>query len=607
MFRISKSQFIKHLRCKRFSTLESLNMIDHKTLQDIMNEEIDNKLKGLLESVIDTNTNLNKEKEEKYLNVMLPYYREFERRAMQEIATKNSHLKTADGKKASLIYGDIKNQKLISSQIKPNVEIFCFLDGFIEYNDDGKTKWKIYEAKTTTSERFKKMPCFYYDESTDTYEYNTHGLTDHQLKSLYRKIKNIHGDIGRYFLDIAFQKYVIEHYLKENNLDIDVEYYLVFLNDEYVKDVEEKSFSAQFNVTKLLKDYENTFELDQRINDVIQLLTEDLDFNVEPIYSKACRRKKYDQCPYFEKCFPELNDKRNIFEYIQYHIPFENKNGEKLLVEDLINEGKFHMTDIPESFLNRKNNQIQRNCIKTNSRYVNKRKMKLALEQIEYPAYHLDFETFGCPIPRFTKEKPYQQSVFQFSCHVEREPGICDFDKDHFEFLSSDNTKDERKKLVEKLLEAIPEDHGSIIAWNKTFEELRLRELAELYPEDSNEYKRLHKMADKLFDLMWVFKGSRKFYESINYFEKDIDEINFYDPEQGGSYSIKAILPILTDLSYDDLNDVHDGIDAMLTYASFDKVDEKEKERLYNNLKKYCKQDTWAMVLLLREVRKLVI
>ena len=51
---------------------------------------------------------------------------------------------------------------------------------------------------------------------------------------------------------------------------------------------------------------------------------------------------------------------------------------------------------------------------------------------LEYPIYHLDFETFPCPIPRFFGEKPYTQSCFEFSLHIEKEEGICDIEKDNY-------------------------------------------------------------------------------------------------------------------------------------------------------------------------------
>ena len=44
-----------------------------------------------------------------------------------------------------------------------------------------------------------------------------------------------------------------------------------------------------------------------------------------------------------------------------------------------------------------------------------KNKIIDGLKQLKYPIYHLDFETFPCPLPRYSGEKPYTQSVFQFS------------------------------------------------------------------------------------------------------------------------------------------------------------------------------------------------
>ena len=63
---------------------------------------------------------------------------------------------------------------------------------------------------------------------------------------------------------------------------------------------------------------------------------------------------------------------------------------------------------------------------------MNKDKIKQALDNIVYPIYHLDFEAFQSPLPRFYKEKPYMQSVFQFSIHIEKEKGVCDEVNDNY-------------------------------------------------------------------------------------------------------------------------------------------------------------------------------
>ena len=61
--------------------------------------------------------------------------------------------------------------------------------------------------------------------------------------------------------------------------------------------------------------------------------------------------------------------------------------------------------------------------------YIRKDKIKLAIDSLNYPIYHLDFETFPCPLPRFKGETPYTQSLFQYSIHIEKEPGVCDKDR----------------------------------------------------------------------------------------------------------------------------------------------------------------------------------
>ena len=73
-----------------------------------------------------------------------------------------------------------------------------------------------------------------------------------------------------------------------------------------------------------------------------------------------------------------------------------------------------------------------------------------------------------------------------------------------------------------------------------------------------------------------------------------------YHPNQKSSASIKAVLPTFTDLDYKDMEISHGG-EAMLQYGNFMKglVEAADLEELWQNLIAYCKQDTYAMVLLL--------
>ncbi|MDR4968604.1 MAG: DUF2779 domain-containing protein, partial [Acholeplasmataceae bacterium] len=289
----------------------------------------------------------------------------------------------------------------------------------------------------------------------------------------------------------------------------------------------------------------------------------------------------------------------SIFSYIGGHHGFKDSDNNKYERFDLINERKVKATDIPYEWLNRKNNVIQRDVIESNQPYVHPQKIRAGIELLRYPIYHLDFETFPCPLPRFKGEKPYSQSLFQYSIHIEHEPGICDKDSDNYSYVATEHI-DLRKDLVENMLKVIKQDGGSIMVYNKSFEQTRLKEMAEIYPE----YKsRLFDMIDRLFDLMHLLKGNKKVYASLGFEGEDLETVNYYHNDLNGSYSIKKVLPVFSDLTYQGMG-IANGTDALVTYARFPMMDKKTFETSYQDLLEYCKQDTWAMVKILEELRK---
>jgi hypothetical protein len=258
------------------------------------------------------------------------------------------------------------------------------------------------------------------------------------------------------------------------------------------------------------------------------------------------------------------------------------------------------MLDVPYNYLNRTKNVIQRKVVETNIPYINKQKIIDGIKCITYPIYHLDFETFPCPLPRFKGEKCYSQSVFQFSLHIEKAPGICDKENDHFEFLSSTH-EDKREELIQMMCKYITDFNGTILVYNQSFEKTRIKELMEIFPKYKEE---LNKMRNMIFDLMFLVSTNTKLYEELGYDEEEASLFNYYHSKLNGSFSIKKVLPVFSDLSYKDL-EVGNGNDAIVTYAKFPTMTEKEFEKQYKNLLEYCKQDTWAMVEILNELRKI--
>ena len=208
---------------------------------------------------------------------------------------------------------------------------------------------------------------------------------------------------------------------------------------------------------------------------------------------------------------------------------------------------------------------------------------------------------FPCPLPRFKGEKPYSQSLFQYSIHIEHEPGVCDKDKDNYSFISTVH-QDERELLIKNMLDVIKDDGGSILVYNQSFEKTRLKEMAEVFPQFS---KRLLEMNERVFDLMHLLRGNKKLYEALGFDTAEAAMFNYYHEDLNGSYSIKKVLPIFSELTYKDM-EIGNGTDALVTYAKFPHMEKDEFEVMYQHLLEYCKQDTWAMVKILDELRKVI-
>ena len=277
------------------------------------------------------------------------------------------------------------------------------------------------------------------------------------------------------------------------------------------------------------------------------------------------------------------------------HYGFNKKS-----IYELINSGITSVLEIDDKDLTREKNKIQKKVVQTNIPYINKDKIKAGLKQINYPVYHLDFETFPCPLPRFKGEKPYTQSVFQFSLHIEKEEGICDKVKDHYGYLAKDE-QDHREELIQKLIAYIG-DKGTILVYNESFEKGRLKELADIFP---NYKKELLSIRDRVFDLMNITKTNTKLYENLGYTKEEASLFNYYHEDMQGSFSIKKILPLFSNLTYKGM-DISNGVEALVTYAKFKTMNKQEYEYKYQKLVEYCCQDTWAMYEILKGLRTVV-
>jgi hypothetical protein len=201
------------------------------------------------------------------------------------------------------------------------------------------------------------------------------------------------------------------------------------------------------------------------------------------------------------------------------------------------------------------------------------------LGTLKYPLYFADFETINPCIPRFPGMRPYDQLTFEWSVHVQRQPGAA---PEHFEFLATDES-DPRKAFIAALCDVLG-DGGSIVVYSQQFESQRLSELASWLPQFS---ARITQIQRRLWDLLPIVRN------------------HVYHPAFGGSYSLKSILPALVpEMTYEGM-EVADGQAAGVAWDSLirGELARAERERIRKVLLDYCGQDTLGMVKLLEVLR----
>lgn len=613
---ISKTKFMNYMRCNRYAALEEIykskdnavvSFSDDLELEDLMSIENTYKRVDLLSSMYDdeTNEDLLTNDDEQH-DMLQKYYDKL------EILSGDAITERFGG---NIIYDmNTFNQKKFS-YLKDGFELFCFLDG---YQEDDKTI-RIFETKATTSNKFSDENYFYkipkdknkypmFKQLPSEMYVPAEVLTPDLPESYYKKEAKLFDrldKLGSYVYDLAFQRYVFEH---SHKTDKKVEYYLVTLNHEYIYDgkvdaegnaIYNSNIVKFYNLTTITKKMMKLIADDTKL--VIDRLNR-MDGRVVDV-GKHCLRKSTKECLFYDVCHANIPSENSIFAYDNRHHGFIEVDGTKHEMYDLINDGKVNALDVPRDWLNRRNNVIQRDVIESGVPYYNKNKIRDGIRQLKYPIYHLDFESFNSPLPRFKGESPYTQSLFQFSIHIEREPGVCDKELDHYEFLATDHL-DHRKQLTNKLIDIIKPDGGSVLTYNESFEKTRIKELQQYFPEYHNE---LEDINDRVFDLMHIIKNNTKLYESLGYDKEEAKEFNFYHTQLNGSFSIKKVLPIFSDLTYEGMR-VGNGTDAMTAYSKLEDLKSTDIVA-YNetiiDLINYCKQDTWAMFEILEGLRKI--
>jgi urease gamma subunit len=375
-----------------------------------------------------------------------------------------------------------------------------------------------------------------------------------------------------YLADIAFQKYV----LKKCGIDLK-HVNIVYINNEYV-------FDGKFDINQFFSIVnldEEVLEQESIIEDVIRRALEVVDMVDEPDIDLSANCHAPYHCGFFEYCTRNLPHP-NCFD--MYRMRFDKKLK-------LYHDGNICYEDIEPVIAGKASsyariNQMQVETLLYDKKVImNKEGIRGFLDSLTYPLYFLDFETIQPVIPEYIGTRPYMQITTQYSLHYIEYPGGPLL---HKEYLAS-GLEDPRRGLAEKLCEDIPMGVCTI-AYNKQFECTRIKELADEYPDLADH---LNDIKDHIVDLMDPF--TKGFY---------------YDKNFGKSLSIKVVLPTFfpddPELDYHALEDVHNGGEAMEIFPKLKDMDPATRERVRNNLLKYCCLDTLAMVRIWEKLGELV-
>ena len=283
--------------------------------------------------------------------------------------------------------------------------------------------------------------------------------------------------------------------------------------------------------------------------------------------NKCTERNK---CRYYSECFHEEQYEDNSIVYLngaknRYDM---QKNGIQYLKDadiDLIEGTKIQYA------------QIQAD--KNGGLFVDKLALKSWLDTVSYPITFLDFEWERFAVPPYEKMHPFDVLPFEYSLHILHEDGTVE----HKVFLS---IHDDRKELATSLIRDIPKE-GSVVAYNAFGAEyIRIEEMIYTFPEYTDELKHIN---ERMVDLQLPFESGI-----------------IYDTRMKGLWSLKVIMSIMNDKSYNDLA-IHQGMDAVCEWRRLDKEEQDaNKEDIMQNLKEYCGMDSYAMVVVFKWLLHLV-
>jgi len=353
-------------------------------------------------------------------------------------------------------------------------------------------------------------------------------------------------------LDCAIQDCVMRH------AGINVQSIsLAHINNQFV-------YAGDENYTGLLIENDLTDDVRSLEPRVVELIDKARDAVTGPmpdINVGAQCNKPYD-CQFQSYCWPT-----------ETKYPITGLGGSKVKLGEYVALGAHDILDVDEtSITSATQRRIYRVTCKGEPEILDGARQQLMA--LPYPRYYLDFETIGPGVPIWPGTRPYAAIPVQWSCHIEEQGELR-----HEEFLDLSGVPPMRA-LAEQMIACLG-DSGPVLMYTN-YEEGVIKGLIELFPDLAGP---LQKIINRLWDLHPVVKE------------------NYYHPDMLGSWSIKAVLPCMAPhMSYAELEGINEGMAASDGFleAINPGTDLVRKAELEEQLRRYCKFDTEAMVEIVR-------
>lgn len=273
-------------------------------------------------------------------------------------------------------------------------------------------------------------------------------------------------------------------------------------------------------------------------------------------------------CPMHDHCIPPRPE----------HSVFTLHRGRRT-AEDLLARGIHTLKEVPDSWPLSETQRIQVRAVKSGIPWSDREAIRAFLSEVRFPLHFVDFEACQTAVPFVPGTRPYQVMVFQFSLHRLKDEKSEPETAEHLGDWHPE-TPDPRPAFLEALKAALS-GAATIGVFNAGFETSRLRELADAFPEHQG----------------WIREALPKiidFWDPFRFF-------HYYHPDQGGRTGIKTLLPLVSGQSYGDL-DIGDGHTASIAWleAHLGGAPEAQKQKIRQDLVRYCRMDTEALVALYR-------